>query len=1038
MSNSAPTSCPHCGAPLTESAAQGLCPRCLLALNLEAPTAFTGSAAHTAPGVPLTPEELAPHFPQLEILSCLGRGGMGVVYQARQRSLNRFVALKLLAPERAGDTGFAERFTREAHALAALNHPHIVTVYDFGQAGGFYFLLMEFVDGVNLRQAMAAGRFTPEEALAVVPPVCEALQYAHEHGIVHRDIKPENLLLDKAGRVKIADFGVAKILGADDPGETSPAGTPPYMAPEQKEHRRTDHRADIYSLGVVLYEMLTGELPPAQLRAPSTRLHGLQIDVRLDEIVLRALEKTPELRYQTAAEMRTEAETVAGTQATRAAASSVRPLREDWLLGFFAALGIRSPGAVTCARLAGLGFLGFLGWLPGLGIMSGAFGLFGLLGLAVIVQLGSGERPASRESLPPAGFSRLAVIGAVWAATFFFVTVLFNFAVSPVRSSAASADPSWIDFVGKLLLALLAVGWSAPLGTTILGWIAVARIRAFPHRLRGLELAVFDGLLFPLLCLDGLIVGLWWQVARLVTDFYRSSAPVAVAGGGGEMVVRVTPPLLWRIGAHFGTNQVTWLLCAVTMALLVDWLIVRRVWQAVRVAPVSGEDGGAKEALAESGKGGAVLALSLCVLLLAGFFALLFGLYHVRSSAQVSPAAEAPIEEVLPKSSSLSVPLSHGGMVVLHAFGKAGDPEGVWWAPNGTPIPGDPEWERFRQGPAGGVVFSVYEAVHPGAHPPVAPIGPLGEKWAIPLYASVPVSQSVNGHAPALVMGFGAGAWQTRGKLIAGQPFKKGDFEALIDRVDSSATGSTTVHSWFTVLPENETALVVVDKHGNRTPLGMTSGPDTDPVPRGTRWEITGRTTTVVDDIDYFELISRPRCWALFRGYAATYGPVIDPAELTGAEASPAEIESLVGGAAEGDHKVAASDAPALRFITRLSKETLLAWTPDGRLVKEPADIDFLSRAQDSRGNLTALWFRQPEWTFTSKTRLGVELVDQESRTLLAKSRETGLNAPHWFVVKLDVPKLPGPAEVKLTWHPPTGPDAEFTFQNVRLEPPPQ
>jgi serine/threonine protein kinase len=160
----------------------------------------------------LTPEELAPHFPQLEIIECLGRGGMGVVYKARQKSLNRLVALKLLAPERARDSEFAKRFTREAHALAALNHPHIVTVYDFGQAGGFYFLLMEFIDGVNLRQAMKARRFTPEQALAVVPPVCEALQYAHDHGIVHRDIKPENLLLDKDGRVKIADFGVAKML----------------------------------------------------------------------------------------------------------------------------------------------------------------------------------------------------------------------------------------------------------------------------------------------------------------------------------------------------------------------------------------------------------------------------------------------------------------------------------------------------------------------------------------------------------------------------------------------------------------------------------------------------------------------------------------------------------------------------------------------------------------------------------------------------------------------------------------------------------
>ena len=142
---------------------------------------------------------------------------MGVVYKVRQKSLNRLAALKLLAPERVEDARFAERFQIEAHALAALNHPNIVTVHDFGQAGGFYYLLMEFVDGVNLRQAMKAGRVSPEQALAIVPPVCEALQYAHEHGIVHRDIKPENLLLDKEGRVKIADFGIARMLHAETP-----------------------------------------------------------------------------------------------------------------------------------------------------------------------------------------------------------------------------------------------------------------------------------------------------------------------------------------------------------------------------------------------------------------------------------------------------------------------------------------------------------------------------------------------------------------------------------------------------------------------------------------------------------------------------------------------------------------------------------------------------------------------------------------------------------------------------------------------------
>lgn len=356
MSTPTNVNCPRCGNVLPARAPEGLCPRCLGALNLLDDTALTGTPAAAA-HPPLTPAELAPHFPQLEILECLGRGGMGVVYKARQKTLNRLVALKLLAPERVTDPGFAERFTREAQALARLSHPNIVTIHDFGttRAGDFqsppaapstsapgdspptsppqtlgprhqtpfYFLLMEFVDGVNLRQAMKAGRFTPEQALAVVPPVCEALQYAHDHGIVHRDIKPENLLLDKNGRVKIADFGIAKMLNRDGdtlvPDAFSPttelgdksvpatfasvAGTPQYMAPEQKAHRVTDHRADIYSLGVVLYELLTGEMPADKLQPPSRKV---QIDVRLDEIVLRALETKPELRFQTAGEFRTQ------------------------------------------------------------------------------------------------------------------------------------------------------------------------------------------------------------------------------------------------------------------------------------------------------------------------------------------------------------------------------------------------------------------------------------------------------------------------------------------------------------------------------------------------------------------------------------------------------------------------------------------------------------------------------------------------------------------------------------------------------------
>lgn len=329
--------CPTCGTPLPVNAPEGLCPKCLLAAvaHSTGEEADTGSPKASAPKV----SEIAPCFPHLEIIECLGRGGMGIVYKARQPQLDRFVALKILAPERVTESRFAERFQREAQALASLSHPNIVTIHDFGKADPYFYLIMEYMDGVNLRQLLRAGRLAPEEALAIVPDICDALQYAHDHGIVHRDIKPENLLLNREGRVKIADFGIARMLGMQA-GETSPsppgslnkelpagkevsaghtvAGTPQYMAPEQsREPDKADHRADLYSLGVVLYEMLTGELPEEKLQPPSSRLKGIQLDVRLDEIVLRALEKKPERRYQTATEFRTRIEEIGSKEANR-------------------------------------------------------------------------------------------------------------------------------------------------------------------------------------------------------------------------------------------------------------------------------------------------------------------------------------------------------------------------------------------------------------------------------------------------------------------------------------------------------------------------------------------------------------------------------------------------------------------------------------------------------------------------------------------------------------------------------------------------
>ena len=197
------------------------------------------NAQPSAPTV--TPEKLHSLFPQLEILEEVGRGGMGVVYKARHKHLDRLVALKLIHPSLAADPTFAERFSREARTLARLSHPNIIAVHDFGENDGLFYLIMEYVDGLNLRQVLRSGRLAPREALVIIPKICDSLQYAHDHDVVHRDIKPENILVTEDGEVKIADFGLAKLVGkhATHLGLTDTnqvLGTPKYMAPEQVEH----------------------------------------------------------------------------------------------------------------------------------------------------------------------------------------------------------------------------------------------------------------------------------------------------------------------------------------------------------------------------------------------------------------------------------------------------------------------------------------------------------------------------------------------------------------------------------------------------------------------------------------------------------------------------------------------------------------------------------------------------------------------------------------------------------------------------------
>jgi tRNA A-37 threonylcarbamoyl transferase component Bud32 len=314
-----PRHCPVCGVQLPDDTPEGLCPPCLLQCALSGSdhgAANNGGGATTpnpaALAVP-SPAKLAPHFTQLEVLDLLGQGGMGAVYKARQLKLDRTVAVKVLPPEWGRDPAFAERFAREARALARLNHSNIVGVHDFGEAGGFYYLVMEYVDGVNLRQLLMTGRLKPQQALQIIAQVCDALEYAHQEGVVHRDIKPENILLDRRGRVKIADFGLAKLVGPARvnytlTGSRQVMGTLDYMAPEQRTTpQEVDHRADIYSLGVMFYEMLTGELPLGRFAPPSEKA---PVDGRIDEVIFRALERQPDRRYQRVSALKAEVEAI--------------------------------------------------------------------------------------------------------------------------------------------------------------------------------------------------------------------------------------------------------------------------------------------------------------------------------------------------------------------------------------------------------------------------------------------------------------------------------------------------------------------------------------------------------------------------------------------------------------------------------------------------------------------------------------------------------------------------------------------------------
>ena len=258
-----------------------------------------------------------PTIPGYELKQLVGKGGMGEVHMATQLSLQRTVAVKLLKHELAKDEQFVGRFEKEGAALATLRHPHIVSIVDRGKAGDTYYLVMEFVDGPSLREKMREPDFDTNRALMAMLLVTRAIEYAHGRGVIHRDLKPENILFDEqaGGIPKVTDFGLAGLDESHGPAQRNltqthvSMGTASYMAPEQSfDAKSAGPRADLYSLGVMLYETLTGELPVGQFDPPSTKKP--ELDKRLDAIVARCLKPNPDDRYPTASALITELEKV--------------------------------------------------------------------------------------------------------------------------------------------------------------------------------------------------------------------------------------------------------------------------------------------------------------------------------------------------------------------------------------------------------------------------------------------------------------------------------------------------------------------------------------------------------------------------------------------------------------------------------------------------------------------------------------------------------------------------------------------------------
>jgi serine/threonine-protein kinase len=977
-----------------------------------------------------------------DVLEVIGRGGMGVVLKGYDRALKRCVAVKVLAPHLAQSSLAKKRFAREAQAAAAVVHSNVLAIHQVQPTGRLPFLVMPLVAGESLAQRLAAkGSLELTEVLRIGMQAAAGLAAAHEQGLVHRDVKPANILLEKGiERAVLTDFGLAR--AADDVALTRwgiIAGTPQYMSPEQAKGEPVDGRSDLFSLGCVLYEMATG-VSPFRTDSTMATLRRLvdeepqamsclnpELPPWFITIVEKLLDKDPTKRFSSAKEVcdclegclahvqqpnnvplpaslptvevqtkprwsiRRWIATIAGTfifAALAAGAVAVATADPPDIAGVWQGEGWNKVilKQTESGEYTGT-YADAFGKQPGTielkwsrierqytGTWTEGQGRFGDISVQLVDNEIRGAYTTSRKSRVNPATPKLAPLA--WK------KVPEN-PVGAVAQTLKFGNVKELDLNHQSLVSLrsgklLSLPDNLESPRDEIDWARLHRVDLIVAKDKDGSWSLNT---FPLVSIGDLTVEHWQAVTQEELD-------VALRLGTNKLEVGKCNPGEIDETVRYGLPpKIT---SPLTFAI--------------------GLSDGTKGILQV--KGGDADKISIRYKLL----------------EQAEAASSAPAR-------SLSVPLPHGGTVVLHALGEVSESGITWWTPDGNAINGKPEWQRFREHRTLGSRFAVYELAFPDAGPPAAPISPLGKEFAIPYYSAVDLPKPVNGIQPPLLIGFGAGQWITRGKLIVGQAFKHGDFECMIERVEKALPKNITVQFWFNCQPETEAAVIAVSKRGERFELGHTFGPDTTPVPRNRKWNLVGFAELAESDIDYFELVTRPRYWALFEGWVDIASQTVDPTKLRGQPISGDYVERIAAGTPPVPEL---NRGPNIHYVTNTSDGSMQAWDITGRAIRPIEDVAFLSRAPRGARNDDGiqLWLYHPEWIISTAKKLSLQIFEPESGQVVSNSGDIDCTTSHWFVFSL-LPNrgrhLPDVADVKIEYVSNDEKTEVFDFKQVHL-----